>query len=77
MYRHGIDMVENVSGWRKEPARAGHVIFDAPEFSVDGQGFFVEDMILVTHAGYEILNPALPYAPRDLERALAKRRGPR
>jgi len=44
---------------------------------VDGQGFFVEDMILVTHAGYEILNPALPYAPRDLERALAKRRGPR
>jgi Xaa-Pro aminopeptidase len=63
MYGHGIDMVENVP----TVFAAGNVLCWAPEFSVRGQGFYVEDMVLVTTAGYELLNPPLPYASSELE----------
>jgi Xaa-Pro aminopeptidase len=68
MYGHGIDMVEGV------PATfaAGNVVCWAPEFSVGGQGFYVEDMVLVTATGYEILNPPLPYEPEALEALKAR-----
>jgi Xaa-Pro aminopeptidase len=63
MYGHGIDMVEGVP----RVFVAGNVICWAPEFSVLGQGFYVEDMVLVTSAGHELLNPPLPYDARALE----------
>jgi hypothetical protein len=45
-----------------------------PAVVAGGQAYFVEDTILITSDGHEILNPPLPYAPSDLERAMAKRR---
>jgi Xaa-Pro aminopeptidase len=73
MYAHGIDMVEDV------PATfaVGNVLCWAPEFSVRGQGFYVQDMVLVTAAGHELLNPPLPYEPEALEALKAKLQGRR
>jgi len=71
MYGHGIDMVEDV------PAvfAAGNVICWAPEFSVAGQGFYMQDIVLVTAGGHELLNPPLPYEPQALESLKARLSG--
>ena len=45
-----------------------------PGLIAGGQQYFVEDTILITRNGHEILNPELPYAPGDIERAIAKPR---
>jgi Xaa-Pro aminopeptidase len=63
MYGHGIDMVEGVPS----VFAAGNVLCWAPEFSIQGQGFYVEDMVLVTTGGHELINPPLPYEPQALE----------
>jgi Xaa-Pro aminopeptidase len=68
MYGHGIDVVEDVPS----TFAAGNVVCWAPEFSVQGQGFYVEDMVLVTASGYELLNPPLPYGARALEALKAR-----
>ena len=44
-----------------------------PIFSVDGQGFYMEDMILVTRGGHEILTKNLPYTAAEIERAMRRR----
>jgi Xaa-Pro aminopeptidase len=49
--------------------RAGMVINFEPEFVVDGQGFYMEDMILVTPTGYEILTKGLPNTAAEIEQA--------
>ncbi len=72
MYGHGIDMVEDVP----KAFAAGNVICWAPEFSLQGQGFYLEDMVLVAAGGYELLNPPLPYEPQALERLKAARATP-
>jgi hypothetical protein len=41
-----------------------------PQLTAGDQAFFVEDTFLITTAGHEVLNPALPYAPGDMERAM-------
>jgi Xaa-Pro aminopeptidase len=71
MYAHGIDMVEDV------PAvfTAGNVLCWAPEFSVHGQGFYMQDTVLVTASGHDLLNPPLPYEPQALEALKAKLNG--
>ena len=38
------------------------------------QQYFAEDTILITRGGHEILNPALPYSPSDIEREMAKKK---
>ena len=48
---------------------AGMVVAVEPIFSVDGQGFYLEDMVLVTKTGHEILTPGLPYSAEEIERA--------
>jgi Xaa-Pro aminopeptidase len=63
MYAHGIDMVEDVP----PVFAAGNVLCWAPEFSVQDQGFYMQDTVLVTAAGHDLLNPPLPYEPRTLE----------
>jgi Xaa-Pro aminopeptidase len=71
MYAHGIDMVEDV------PAvfAAGNVLCWAPEFSVDDEGFYMQDTVLVTASGHDLLNPPLPYEPQALEALKAKLSG--
>jgi Xaa-Pro aminopeptidase len=73
MYGHGIDMVEDV------PAifAAGNVLCWAPEFSLQGQGIYVQDTVLVTAGGHDLLNPPLPYAAQDIEALKAKLSGAR
>jgi hypothetical protein len=44
----------------------------SPLLAAGNQALFVEDTFLITPAGYEILNRALPYSPADIERAMAR-----
>ena len=64
----GLDVAENL------PAvlRAGMVLDYEPIFAVDGQGFYMEDMILVTATGYEILTKGLPNTAAEIERAMRR-----
>jgi Xaa-Pro aminopeptidase len=53
--------------------KAGMVICLEPMFTVEGQGFFLEDMILIKHDGYEVLTNGLPYSADEIERAVRNR----
>jgi Xaa-Pro aminopeptidase len=53
--------------------RAGTVFAFEPSFTVDGQAFYLEDMILVTPTGREILTPGLPYTAAEIERVMRRR----
>ena len=41
-----------------------------PIASVDGQGFFLEDMYLITQDGAELLTPGVPYTAEQIETAM-------
>ena len=62
----GLDSAEGMP----EVLRTGMTVDFEPIFSVDGQGFYLEDMILVTPAGHEILTPGLPYSAEEIEQAV-------
>jgi Xaa-Pro aminopeptidase len=66
----GVDMAEGTPKVFGE----GNVICYEPGLVAGDQTYFVEDTILITRNGHETLNPALPYAPSDIERAMAKRK---
>jgi Xaa-Pro aminopeptidase len=52
------------------PLRAGTTINFEPIASIDGQGFFLEDMYLVTKSGTELLTPGVPYSADEIEAAM-------
>lgn len=54
------------------PLREGTTINFEPIASVDGQGFFLEDMYVVTKHAFEILTPGVPYSAEDIEGAMSK-----
>jgi Xaa-Pro aminopeptidase len=54
--------------------QAGNVICFEPGVTVRGDSFFVEDTLLITKTGHEILNPPLPYSAADIEKAMAAER---
>ncbi len=56
---------------------AGAVVAFEPIFSVDEDAFYLEDMILITETGYEVLSAGLPYSAREIEAAMAAARGSR
>lgn len=56
-----------------ETLRAGMVVAFEPMLTVEGQGFYLEDMILITTTGYEILTPLLPYTAAEVERLVISR----
>ncbi|MGH7693583.1 MAG: aminopeptidase P N-terminal domain-containing protein [Gemmatimonadaceae bacterium] len=56
---------------------AGAVVAFEPIFSVDEDAFYLEDMILITETGYEVLSAGLPYTAREIEAAMAASRGSR
>jgi Xaa-Pro aminopeptidase len=64
----GVDMAERVG----KSFQAGNVICYEPLMTAGGQAFFVEDTFLITATGHEVLNPALPYSPKDIESAVAR-----
>jgi len=59
-----------VAGWPPDPFRAGMTVNFEPIASVDGQGFFLEDMYLITKDGAEILTPGVPYTAEEIEAAM-------
>ena len=54
------------------PLRAGTTINFEPIASIDGQGFFLEDMYLITATGAELLTPGVPYSAEAIEAAMRK-----
>ena len=64
----GLDIAESLP----TVLRAGMVLDYEPIFVVDGQGFYMEDMILITPTGHEILTPGLPNTAAEIERAMRR-----
>lgn len=54
------------------PLRPGATINFEPIASIDGQGYFLEDMYLVTDTGAELLTPGVPYSAAEIESAMAQ-----
>jgi Xaa-Pro aminopeptidase len=65
----GLDDAEGLP----DVLRDGMVIAYELMFTVDGDGFYLEDMIVVKNDGYEILTSGLPYTAREVEAAMVKR----
>ena len=66
----GVDMREGVP----KSFQAATVPCYEPLLTAVNQAFFVEDTFLIVPAGYEILNPSLPYSAKEIEPAIAKRK---
>jgi Xaa-Pro aminopeptidase len=69
MYTHGLDMVEI---YPLKELHTGNTVAFGPDFDVDGQGFYEEDLVLITADGYELINPALPYSAAGIEEMMAR-----
>ena len=52
---------------------AGMTVNFEPIASVDGQGFFLEDMYLITKDGAELLTSGIPYSAEEIEAEMHKR----
>lgn len=63
-------------GYVSGALRAGTTINFEPIASVDGQGFFLEDMYLITKDGAEILTPGVPYSAEEIEKAMREATAP-
>ena len=61
---HGVGLVETAP---PEILRAGMTFAFEPILAVEGQGFYLEDTILITKEGYENLTPGLPYTAEEIE----------
>jgi Xaa-Pro aminopeptidase len=69
----GLDDAEGLP----ETLHAGMTVAYELMFSVDGDGFYLEDMIAIKNDGYEVLTPGLPYTAREIETSMANRRAGR
>ena len=56
-----------VAGWPPDPLPAGVTINFEPIASIDGQGFFLEDMYIIRKEGAELLTPGVPYTAEEIE----------
>lgn len=63
----GLDDAEGLP----ETLRAGMVVAYELMFAVDGDGFYLEDMIAIGTDGHEVLTPGLPYTAAEIEAAMA------
>ena len=59
-----------VAAFPSGPLRQGTTINFEPIAAVDGQGFFLEDMYLITKDGAELLTPGVPYSAEGIEGAM-------
>ena len=71
LYSHGLEMVDK---FPLQTLKSGYVLGFGPDVDVDGQVFYVEDTLLVTKDGYELINPPLPYSPADIEKTVERYR---
>jgi Xaa-Pro aminopeptidase len=63
----GLDDAEGLP----EMLRAGMAVAYELMFTVDGDGFYLEDMILVKKDGHEVLTAGLPYSAGEIETAMS------
>ena len=68
---HGVGL-DDAEG-QPEVLRAGMVVAYELMFVVDGDGFYLEDMIAVGATGPDVLTPGLPYLASEIERAMVSR----
>lgn len=68
MYTHGLDMVEM---YPVQVLHSGNTVAIGPDFVVDGQGFYEEDVALITTDSYHLINPPLPYSAAAIEDLMA------
>jgi Xaa-Pro aminopeptidase len=59
------------AGYIDGAMRAGMTIDFEPIASIGGQGYYLEDMFLITKEGAEILTPGLPYSAEEIEAAMS------
>lgn len=59
-----------LAAYPMEPLKEGTTINFEPIASVDGQGFFLEDLYLITKRGAELLTPGVPYSAEEIEAAM-------
>jgi len=52
------------------PLREGTTIAFEPIASIGGQGFYLEDMFVITQTGAELLTPGIPYSAEEIENAM-------
>ena len=50
----------------------GNAVAFGPDFDVEGQGFYEEDILLITADGYQLINPVLPCSAADIEQVMAR-----
>jgi len=65
---HGIGLEDAERA--PEVLRTGMTVAYEPMFVVDGDGFYLEDMIAITDTGYDLLTPGLPYSAQDIEKVM-------
>ena len=65
------------AGLVRGPLRPGMTINFEPIASIDGQGFYLEDMFLITEEGAELLTPGVPYTAEEVEAAMRSASGKR
>jgi len=58
------------AGFPVGPLKEGTTVNFEPIASVDGQGFFLEDMYLITTKSAELLTPGVPYSADEIEVAM-------
>ena len=63
----GLDDAEGLP----EVLRPGMAVAYELMFTADGDGFYLEDMILVKSDGYELLTQGLPYTAQEIETAMS------
>ena len=72
----GIHGVGLDSGEEALPTlEAGSVLAFEPMFEIGPDAFYLEDMILVTETGHEVLSAGLPYTAEEIETVMASRGG--
>jgi Xaa-Pro aminopeptidase len=58
------------AGAVRGPMRAGTTIAFEPIASIGGQGYYLEDLFLITTEGAELLTPGVPYSAEEIEAAM-------
>lgn len=65
-----VHLTNLVAAYPPGPLQAGTTINFEPIASINGQGYFLEDMFLITRDGAELLTPGVPYSAEDIEAAM-------
>jgi Xaa-Pro aminopeptidase len=61
-----------IAGFLEAQVRAGTTVDFEPIASIDGQGFYLEDMFLITEDGAEVLTPGVPYTAEEIEAEMGR-----